>query len=143
MINKKDIAYKPNREELAELIKSDVKELFYEFCTIIEKEYDGKIQIDFSKCSAAYGWNIKYKKSSKAICTIYPENDFFTALITLKFSDLELFDIVKTDFTEYINNLIKKSSPFNGTKWLMINIADRQILDDAIKLLKIKFGKGN
>ncbi len=34
-------------------------------------------QLEYSKCSLKPGWNVKYKKSGKALCALYPMEDYF------------------------------------------------------------------
>lgn len=42
------------------------------FTAYIEETYGVKPKIEYSGCSAQPGWNVKYKKSSKSLCTLYP-----------------------------------------------------------------------
>ncbi len=46
--------------------------LWDDLLAYVEKTYVVKPQSAYSKCSAQPGWNIKYKKSSKSLCTLYP-----------------------------------------------------------------------
>ncbi|ENY8421311.1 DUF3788 family protein [Clostridioides difficile] len=32
----------------------------------------------FSSCSWEFGWNIKFKKPRKNLCTVYPKENYFT-----------------------------------------------------------------
>ncbi|KAB2952754.1 DUF3788 family protein [Heliorestis acidaminivorans] len=36
----------------------------------MEEAYQAKPHITYSKCSAQPGWNVKYKKSGKSLCTL-------------------------------------------------------------------------
>lgn len=107
----------------------------------IEQEYSAMPQIVYSVCSGASGWNVKYKKSGKALCTLYPESDGFIALVVLSAADMELFDAVKSDYTQYTAKLYDNCKPFNNTKWLMVRVSDNDILDDVKKLFKLKLSK--
>ena len=141
MIDKNDVLYKPNKDELAQLMSSQYKEMYIELCDLAEKEYNGSEQIDFSKCKSAYGWNIKYKNKVKTIITLYPDTNKLTALIVLKLADLEIFDIIKSEFSEYMQQFIEKTAVFNNTKWIFIEVKTKEIYNDIIKLLKLKFKK--
>ena len=46
-------------------------------------KYNCKEQIEFSSCSWEYGWNVKFKKSGKTLCTIYPRENYFTVLVVV------------------------------------------------------------
>jgi hypothetical protein len=54
-----------------------------ELVLYIEETYKAKQHLDYSKCSAQPGWNVKYKKSSKSLCTLYPMPNYFIALIVV------------------------------------------------------------
>ncbi len=107
----------------------------------IEKEYSSKPQAAYSVCAGKPGWNIKYKKGGKALCTLYPESGSFTALVVLSAADMELFDVVKKDYTPYTLKLYDDCRPFNNTKWLMIRVSGYDILEDVKKLLRLKLSK--
>ncbi len=57
--------------------------LFEQLCDYLEQTHQSKPSIEYSQCSMQYGWNIKYKKSGRALCTIYPEAGRFTALVVV------------------------------------------------------------
>lgn len=39
--------------------------------------------VEHSICSGAPGWNLKYKKSGRALYTLYPTQGFFTCLVSV------------------------------------------------------------
>lgn len=80
MINIQNRDYVPSLEEIEEYIHNS---LFTELCNNIKLKYNCKEQIDFSFCSWEYGWNVKFKKSGKTLCTIYPRENYFTVLIVV------------------------------------------------------------
>jgi len=104
----------------------------------LELNYRARETVAYSICASQPGWNVKYKKSGKALCTLYPEKDYFIALIVLGKKDREAFEKVSKEFGDYINNLYENCSLFNGTKWLMIEVTDRNVLDDVKKLIQLK-----
>ncbi|MDF2948692.1 MAG: hypothetical protein K0R07_710, partial [Sedimentibacter sp.] len=68
----------PSLKEISDYINNPLWNKLTEF---IEKTYLVKPQIEYSKCSMVPGWNVKYKKGSRSICTLYPNQNFFTCLI--------------------------------------------------------------
>ncbi len=108
---------------------------------VIENEYGSKPLISYSVCAAQPGWNVKYKKGGKALCTLYPEPDGFTALVVLNMADMTRFDAVRPAYTPYLQSLYDNSRLFNNTKWLMIRVTDGAVLDDVIRLLRLKTAK--
>lgn len=140
MFDKLNASTVPSKNELISVVKAESNALLIDLCRHIEAEFDAKEQIDYSACSMAPGWNLKYKKSSKSICTIYPYKDYFTVLITLNFDALELFNIMADTFCQYIRDLAANTSGMNGAKWLSVNVTDKIIAEDVKKLLKLKAG---
>lgn len=134
-------SHEPSTEELAGSIEGKSREMWRDLTSFIENNIKVKRQIDYSVCSAKPGWNLKYKKSGKALCTLYPEKDFFIALIVLGQADRDLFDLMRNEYCGYLGELYDKTTLFNGTKWLMINVTDQSILNDVKNLIMLKINK--
>lgn len=137
-VNLLDHSYEPTIKEMEEYIGGDLAKIFEELIRFVEEDFKAKSKIDYSTCQGKPGWNLKYKKSGKALCTLYPEKNFFIMLIVLGTKEREIVDIVREDFCEYIKDLYDNTRLFNNTKWLMINVTDQIIINDAKKLLKLK-----
>ncbi|MFZ2538386.1 MAG: DUF3788 domain-containing protein, partial [Oscillospiraceae bacterium] len=112
--------------------------LWDELSDFIKETYLVLPQVEYSKCSMARGWNVKYKKGSRAICTLYPNTDYFTCLVVIgSKEDMEVrFMLSACD--PYIQELYKATNPFNGGRWLMINVTSKKILDDVKELICIR-----
>ena len=108
---------------------------------MIESEYGSEPLIAYSVCAGQPGWNVKYKKGGKALCTLYPETDGFIALVVLGMADMTRFDAVRPAYTPYLTDLYDNSRLFNNTKWLMIRVSDDAALSDVKKLLRLKTAK--
>jgi hypothetical protein len=87
------------------------------------------------------GWNVKYKKGSKAICTLYPREDYYAILIVLNSIDIEWFKGIRANFTDHVLNRYDNSGMMNGTKWVMLDITDDAILNDVKSIIKLKMEK--
>ena len=59
----------PTLEEISEQLSCDA---FNALCLDMQERYQSLVKIEFSNCSWAYGWNIKFKKSGKGLRTLYP-----------------------------------------------------------------------
>jgi hypothetical protein len=84
------------------------------------------------------GWNLKYKKSRKAICTIYPEKSCFVVLVVVPVATGALLLPQKNDFHPWVSDLIEGAKPYIGTYWLMIPVVEKAILENVKKLLVMK-----
>ncbi|HEX2998957.1 MAG TPA: DUF3788 domain-containing protein [Armatimonadota bacterium] len=107
----------------------------------IEDAYGAKPQIMYSVCAGQPGWNVKYKKGSKALCTLYPEPESFIALVVLARADMDKLDAVRLAYTPGLLALYDGCRLFNNTKWLMIRVNDEAVLDDVKRLLALKTAK--
>ncbi len=128
----------PDMQAIEDTIEGAAKTRWQSLLGFIGGEFNAQPLITYSVCSGKPGWNVKFKKGGKALCTLYPEKERFIALVVLSSGDMEVFDRIKSSYTDDLNALYEGSKPFNGTKWLMTSITDDAILEDVKKLLKLK-----
>lgn len=133
-----DKTHEPSMEEIALYIEADARQIWQKMLSFIEMNFKAKPQITYSLCSGKPGWNVKYKKNGKALCTLYPEKDGFIALVVLGQDDRMGFDMTREEYCDYITDLYDKCTLFNGTKWLMIQVTDGSVFDDVQKLIMLK-----
>lgn len=137
-----DIGHQPTVEELVEYI-GDAKERWHDLTTFISENYNTSPKITFSKCSAKPGWNVKFRKSGKSLCTLYPEKGSFTALVVVGETESYQIKTFPNLFGQYFINVFNTAGSLNGCRWLMLEVKDKSVLD-AIKevlLLKVKPNK--
>jgi hypothetical protein len=128
----------PAYDDIRAYINSPVQELWMELNDYVQEQFKSKPKIQYSTCAGKPGWNVKYQKSGKSICTLYPEQNCFTALVVIKQYLAPLIETTSPEFHPLIQNLVKNSKPFNHTLWLMIPIADRPVLESVLDLLQFK-----
>ena len=80
MIDLQDKNSCPSIEEISEYVRNPV---FMEFCSEIRNTYQCREKMEYSSCSWEKGWNIKFKKAGKTLCTIYPRESYFTVMIVI------------------------------------------------------------
>ncbi len=76
------LAYNSSREPTMEEIRTFIGKaalLWTELLAFLEETYHVPAKISYSSCSAQPGWNVKYQKSGKSLCTLYPMDGYFTA----------------------------------------------------------------
>jgi hypothetical protein len=114
--------------------------IWNELTSFIEDTYNVSSQISYSKCSAQPGWNIKYKKSGKSLCTLYPMEDYFIALIVVgaKEEDEVKMAMDAGMLTPYVMELYQKTAFSAGGRWLMIEVKNKEVLNDIKALMKIR-----
>jgi len=136
-----DASRTPGMQAVTNSIAEPARRRWLSLTTYIEQTYSAKPQIAYSRCSAKPGWNVKYKKSGKALCTLYPEPESFTALIVTGPGDMEKYTLMRPLFSDETNALYDSAPLFNNTKWLMIGVSGDDALDDIKRLLQLKTGR--
>ena len=131
----------PDMASIENYIADKARPLWRSLTAHIEASYGARPQISYSVCAAQPGWNVKYKKSGKALCTLYPEKQGFIALVVLGAADMPRFEATHPLYTPYVGGLFEQAKPFNGTKWLMIRIENESVLEDIKRLLALKTAK--
>lgn len=125
-------------EEIFTYIKEPALTWWREINTFIQQNYQISPQVTYSKCSAQKGWNVKYKKSGKSICTLYPEKESFIVLLVVKLEMVDIIEAMADNYDPAVMEMVRTARPFNGTKWLMIPIASESILKSVQELLVFK-----
>lgn len=129
----------PSFEDIRAYI-GDAKPIWDELLSYIDEIYKSKPQLDYSKCSAQPGWNVKYKKSSKSLCTLYPMPGYFIALVVVgrkEENEVELA-IEAGRFSTYVKELYQNTAFSAMGRWLMIEVKHKDILNDIKGLIEIR-----
>jgi hypothetical protein len=133
-----DGSHIPSYDEIVEYIELPARELWRQFNHFVGDRYKALPKIMYSSCCAKPGWNVKYQKSGKSLCTLYPEKDGFTALIVVTLDLLPVIEALTEELTKDIVATIKRAKPFNGTLWLMLKVDSESALKDVKQLLLLK-----
>lgn len=129
----------PSIEDIRAYI-GEAKPNWDELVLHIEETYKPKRQLDYSKDSLQPGWNVKYRKSGKALCTLYLMEGFFIALVVVGSKEEEevRLDMEAGLFSSYVKELYEKSAYSTLGRWLMIEVKDKVVLKDIQRLLRIR-----
>ena len=125
----------PTLEQISEYIASP---LWGELCRWAEQSYRIEPKVEHSTCSGAPGWNVKYKKGGRALCTLYPDDGQFTAMVTVGTKEAAEAELLLPTCSEYIRELFARTRDFNGGRWLMIRVSDAAVLEDVKKLIRLR-----
>ena len=126
---------KPALEQIAGFIHTP---MWQEFCAYVEAGYGVAPMVEHSMCAGAPGWNVKYKKGGRSLCTLYPREGYFTCLVCIGAKEVLEAELVLPICTPYTRALYEKSRPVNGTRWLMLDVTKGDILEDAKRLLLVR-----
>lgn len=140
MIDLKDKNNSPTLEQIGEVVSNP---LFQKFCSEIKKEYGCQEKIEYSGCSMEPGWNVKYRKAGKALCTIYPRETYFTVMVVIGKKEKEQAEEVLAECGETMRELYNGTKEGNGQRWLMIDLEDPdEIYQDTLRLIRVRAGRG-
>jgi len=75
----------PTEDEIKDFVGAEIFTLFTDLDNHLREDYKIKPKLAYSSCAMDNniwrGWNIKYQKSGKSYCTIYPQQEHFMVLI--------------------------------------------------------------
>ncbi len=95
-------------------------------------------RMEYSGCSMQPGWNIKFKKSGKNLFTVYPASGYFICMILIGQKEAVETEFLLPSFSGYMQQLYESTQIFKGTRWLMVEVRNQEVLDDLKELILIK-----
>lgn len=130
------IDQKPTDKELSDYM---ISPLYEDLCKYLSKEFNAKRSVEYSKCSAIPGWNIKYKKGSKSLCVVYPEKNIPKVMVVIGNKlETEAEAIIYTS-SDYVMNRYKESKSNSGLgTWLVLDLLNEEVLSDIKRLIELK-----
>lgn len=137
MFIREDFNYKPSVGEISIYIRNG---LFDKFCLEMDNQYEADFKVEFSKCNWEYGWNLKFKKSGKSLCTIYPRENYFTVLVVIGKKEKEKLENILSELSNEVQWLYYRTKEGNNQKWLMIDLEDMgEVYNDVLRLINIRY----
>lgn len=136
MIDLQDKNNHPTIEEISEYVQNPV---FMQFCTEIKNTYKCSEKIEYSSCSLEKGWNLKFKKAGKTLCTIYPRECYFTVMVVIGKKEKASAEAILPECTIELSDIFYQTKEGNGQRWLMIDLEDRgNLYNDVLRLIQIR-----
>ncbi len=104
----------------------------------LESSFQVAPRLEYSGCSGQKGWNVKYKKSGRSLCTLYPMAGHFIALVVLgNREEANMPDVLPKLNVD--TKALYQRTPFSlGGRWLMLKVTDEAALHDLISLVKLR-----
>lgn len=107
-------------------------------CAFLQECYGVSPQLEYSKCAMAMGWNVKYRRGGRALCTLYPDRGTFTCMISVGKRETPEVELILDRLTPYVQELYRAAKPYQFGRWLMIQVTAPEILADVKTLLLIR-----
>ena len=125
----------PSMEQVTEYINNS---LWTDFNNRIQSTYRTRPWMEHGRCSMQAGWNIKYKKGGKSLCTLYPMQGYFIVLVVVGSREFTEAEFLMPQCSDYVQTVFKNTKTGNGQKWLMLDVRDREIMDDVFRLINLR-----
>lgn len=125
----------PSADQIAAYIHNP---LWEEFNDYLNQAYETKPKYSFSRCGLQPGWNIKYSKGGKSLCTLYPMAEYFIALVVVGAKEMADAEVMLPVFTEEVARVFQEAKLGNGAKWLMLEIKNQEVFADALNLIALR-----
>lgn len=125
----------PSMEDVADYVANPLWDAFIRF---VDEAYGAQPRIEYSRCGAAPGWNVKYKARGRALCTVYPHDGFFICMVSVGSREKDEAEALLATADPYVRALYERSADSSMGRWLMIEITSEGILRDAEALMLLR-----
>ena len=85
-----------------------------------------------------YGWTLRYRKSGRTLCSLYPERGAFSMLIVLGKKEVEKALAMMAQFNPKIRQVFDETPQLHDGRWLWIRVLGQRDVDGIIELLALK-----
>lgn len=136
MFSRENAAASPSAADMDGYIRTP---LWGTFCRDMRDAYQVEPQFEFSKCGMEFGWNMKFRKGRRSLCTVYPREGYFTVMVVIGRKERERVEEALPTFCDELRRIYRETREANGQKWLMIDLEDGGARYDGVKkLLEIR-----
>lgn len=112
--------------------------LWDDFLAYMQDTYKAQPTIEYSGCGMMPGWNVKFRKAGKGLCTLYPDKGRFTVLVVIGQKEKAETELALPTFSAYTRKLYADTKEGMGQRWLMFDITDAAVLADAKACIAIR-----
>ena len=131
-----DKSKEPAEGEMIEFIGKQLETPWSEIHRFIKTNYDHVPETKFY--GEKYGWTVRYRRSGRTICSLFPEKGAFTVLVVLGKKESEkafsLEDVLESEVRKYL----EEAKQLRDGRWLWIRVLSMKEIDGIKKLLRIK-----
>ncbi len=125
----------PSMEELDRYADNP---LWPELRQYLKDAYGAEPRMDYSRCGLEPGWNVKFKKGSKALTTVYLRPGYVTAMVSIAPKDEAAAEGILLTCTEATRTLYQNTASSKMGRWLMLDLTSPELLEDIKVLLTLR-----
>ena len=130
----------PSMEELDRYADNP---LWPEFRQYLKDAYGAEPRMDYSRCGLEPGWNVKFKKGSKALTIVYLRPGYVTAMVSVAPKDEAAAEGILLTCTEATRTLYQNTASSKMGRWLMLDLTSPELLEDIKALLALRVRPAN
>ena len=128
-----DKLHQPTTEEIYAAVGSK-QPLWENLTAFIVDSY--RLKSDFAFYGKNYGWALRFRKAGKALLSLYPGQESFTAQIIVSQAQAE--KALSSGLGKKASKIIEDAHPYPEGRWIFIKIESEQDLNDVKQLLMVK-----
>lgn len=110
--------------------------LWTELIAFVESSF--RVRSDWKFYGKNYGWALAFKKSGKALVSLYPGAGSFTAQLILK--DDQLSSVPGELMIPELRAAIDAANPYAEGRWIFLAVRSERELEVVTKLIEIRAG---
>jgi len=133
--------HEPSDNQIKEYVDTP---LWDDIAVHLQQTYNVRPKLSYSCCSMDQGiwkgWNVKYKKGGKSLCTLYPKQGHFLSLVPIGLREVNEAESLMSLCSEYTQTLFKQTVSGYSGKSLAIYVTSENILQDVKELIALRIG---
>jgi len=131
--------HEPLDNQIREFVDSP---LWDDLTNYLQETFKVKPKLFYSCCSMDKGfwkgWNVKYKKAGKSLCTLYPKKGYFITLIAVGAKESGEADLLIPHCDKYTQELYQQTKSGTTGKSLAMEITNKKILRDVKNFIELR-----
>lgn len=131
-------SHQPTMEEILATV-APKQPLWQRLTRFITDNYQIKEDLVFYREN--YGWAIRFRKGGKALISLYPDEDSFTAQIII--GSIQAEKAFGLNLSNNVKKTLENAHEFTEGRWLFIKVEIEQDVSDIQQLLTIKLTPGS
>lgn len=131
-----DNAIKPTEKDILRFLEKPASIAWIDLRSFLDINYDFVPETTFY--GKKYGWTVRYRRSGKTLCSLFPEKGSFTILLVFGKNEIQKFEELELEFSQEIVQLYENTKKLHDGKWLWIRVHKSEDLEDVKVLITIK-----
>jgi len=131
-----DKEHTPAKQDIIDYLGEGAAGAWNDVVSFLEDNYNFEPETIYG--GQKYGWVVRYRRSGKTLCALYPERGAFTILIVLGKKEVEQALVGLPEFNPGVADTISNAKQYHDGRWLWIRVLNKDDTDDVKRLVQIK-----